>query len=70
MSLRTLPVTLVLHLKRFEHTGAAQGGKIDAYCQFPLELDVTPYLSSTLTGGQEAFVSLTVVCLFAYFDGL
>lgn len=36
--------------QRFEHTNLAGGGgtKIDTFVQFPLELDMTPYLSSTL----------------------
>lgn len=59
LSLRALPPTLVVHLKRFEHTSnSATSHKVDEFIQFPLELDVTPYLSAILcdqTLGDEAY---------------
>ncbi|GAA5885256.1 hypothetical protein JCM16303_005975 [Sporobolomyces ruberrimus] len=50
LSVTALPQVLCVQLKRFEHTNLAGGGgtKIDTFVQFPLELDMTPYLSSTL----------------------
>lgn len=67
MSLHTLPATLVFHLKRFEHSGggAAAGGKLDSFCQFSLELDVTNYLATSLASGEtEEYVSLTAFYWF------
>ncbi|GAA6062639.1 hypothetical protein JCM10212_003451 [Sporobolomyces blumeae] len=47
MSIKALPQVLYIQLKRFEHTSTA-GSKIDTYVRFPLELDMSPHLSSTL----------------------
>lgn len=38
-----LPVVLVFHLKRFEHTQESR--KISRFISFPLELDMSPYIS-------------------------
>ncbi|GAA5914703.1 UBP-type zinc finger domain-containing protein [Sporobolomyces salmoneus] len=51
LSITALPQVLCVQLKRFEHTALAGGGggaKIDTFVQFPLELDMTPYLSANL----------------------
>ncbi|GAA5932515.1 UBP-type zinc finger domain-containing protein [Sporobolomyces koalae] len=49
LSITTLPQILCIQLKRFEHTSLTSGGtKIDSFVQYPLELDMTPYLSSAL----------------------
>ncbi|GAA5950156.1 hypothetical protein JCM3765_004218 [Sporobolomyces pararoseus] len=51
LSITALPQVLCVQLKRFEHTSLAGGGggaKIDTFVQFPLELDMTPYLSSII----------------------
>ncbi|GAA6021024.1 hypothetical protein JCM11491_005969 [Sporobolomyces phaffii] len=50
LSVTALPQVLCVQLKRFEHTSLAGGGgsKIDSFVQFPLELDMTPYLSSSI----------------------
>ncbi len=49
LSLARLPPILVLHAKRFEHTGGtrATAKKLDTYLSFPLEdLDMAPYLTA------------------------
>ncbi|GAA5935309.1 hypothetical protein JCM1841_006703 [Sporobolomyces salmonicolor] len=47
LSIKALPPVLCIQLKRFEHTSAA-GSKIDSPVRFPLELDMAPFLSSTV----------------------
>lgn len=49
LSISRLPSVLVLHAKRFEHSGDARATakKLNTYLSFPLEgLDMVPYLSS------------------------
>ena len=49
MSIRRLPPILVMHAKRFEHSGGLRGSakKLDTYLRFPMEaLDMSPYLTS------------------------
>lgn len=49
MSVRKLPLVLCFHIKRFEHsTTRNTSRKVDRYMQFPLCLDMTPYLSSSI----------------------
>ncbi|XP_041022645.1 ubiquitin C-terminal hydrolase 22-like isoform X1 [Juglans microcarpa x Juglans regia] len=49
MSIKRLPLVLCLHIKRFEHSPVTKmSRKIDRYLQFPLSLDMTPYLSSSV----------------------
>ncbi|KAH8372122.1 hypothetical protein KR093_010113 [Drosophila rubida] len=43
-SLRTLPSVVSFHLKRFEHS-ALIDRKISSFIQFPVELDMTPFMS-------------------------
>lgn len=50
LSIRQLPPVLVLHAKRFEHSGGprAQARKLETFLSFPLEdLDLKPFLSSS-----------------------
>ncbi|KAK8660848.1 hypothetical protein V6N13_051756 [Hibiscus sabdariffa] len=50
MSIRRLPLVLCLHIKRVEHSLVRKmSRKIDQYLQFPFSLDMTPYLSSSIT---------------------
>ncbi|KAK9098590.1 hypothetical protein Syun_025635 [Stephania yunnanensis] len=49
MSIRKLPLVSCFHIKRFEHSSSRNmSRKIDRYLQFPLSLDMSPYLSSTI----------------------
>ncbi|KAK9100583.1 hypothetical protein Scep_024013 [Stephania cephalantha] len=49
MSIRKLPLVSCFHIKRFEHSSYRNmSRKIDRYLQFPLSLDMSPYLSSTI----------------------
>ncbi|GAV80074.1 UCH domain-containing protein/zf-UBP domain-containing protein [Cephalotus follicularis] len=49
MSIKRLPLVLCLHIKRFAHSAVRKmSRKIDQYLQFPLHLDITPYLSSSV----------------------
>ncbi|CAM8965954.1 unnamed protein product [Rhodiola kirilowii] len=49
MSLRKLPLVSCFHIKRFEHSSVRKmSRKIDRYLQFPLSLDMEPYLSSSI----------------------
>lgn len=49
MSIRRLPLVLCFHIKRFEHSWIKKmSRKIDKYLQFPVSLDTTPYLSSSV----------------------
>eukprot|EP00887_Chlorella_sp_A99_P003348 scaffold26.g3348.t1 len=52
LSLRRLPPLLVLHAKRFEHTGgflSDTAKKLDTYLAFPLaDLDMRPHLTSSV----------------------
>ncbi|KAE8654536.1 Ubiquitin carboxyl-terminal hydrolase 22 [Hibiscus syriacus] len=50
LSIRRLPLVLCLHIKRVEHSLVRKMlRKIDQYLQFPFSLDMTPYLSSSIT---------------------
>ncbi|GAA5846269.1 hypothetical protein JCM3766R1_002192, partial [Sporobolomyces carnicolor] len=63
LSITALPQVLCVQLKRFEHTALAGGGggaKIDTFVRFPLELDMTPFLSSTIDYPTLAAKSVTV----------
>ncbi|BGP19156.1 hypothetical protein JCM10213_006498 [Rhodosporidiobolus nylandii] len=46
LSLKTLPNVLCIQFKRFEHT--SQASKIDAPVQYPLKLDMAPFLSQNI----------------------
>ncbi|XP_037009655.2 ubiquitin carboxyl-terminal hydrolase 51 [Artibeus jamaicensis] len=46
LTMKKLPIVACFHLKRFEHLGK-QRRKINTFISFPLELDMTPFLSST-----------------------
>ncbi|XP_057968823.1 ubiquitin C-terminal hydrolase 22-like [Malania oleifera] len=49
MSIRKLPLVSCFHIKRFEHSSIRNmSRKVDRYLQFPLSLDMTPYLSSSI----------------------
>lgn len=49
MSIRKVPLVLCFHIKRFEHSSTRNmSRKVDRYVQFPLFLDVLPYLSSSI----------------------
>jgi len=45
LTLNKLPIVCCFHLKRFEHTNKARR-KIPTYIQFPVELDMSPFMSS------------------------
>lgn len=44
-SLRTLPSVASFHLKRFEHVSTLIGKKVSTFISFPVELDMTPFMS-------------------------
>ncbi|XP_003135158.1 ubiquitin carboxyl-terminal hydrolase 51 [Sus scrofa] len=46
LTMKKLPIVACFHIKRFEHVGK-QRRKINTFISFPLELDMTPFLSST-----------------------
>ncbi|GAA5864385.1 hypothetical protein JCM8547_005806 [Rhodosporidiobolus lusitaniae] len=46
LSLKSLPNVLCIQLKRFEHTSTSS--KLDAPVQYPLKLDMAPFLSSNI----------------------
>ncbi|KJE95416.1 ubiquitin carboxyl-terminal hydrolase [Capsaspora owczarzaki ATCC 30864] len=46
LTIKSLPVVVCCHLKRFEH--ATRSFKIDSYIEFPAHLDMSPYLSASL----------------------
>lgn len=49
MSIRKLPLVSCFHIKRFEHSPIRKmSRKVDRYLQFPLSLDMSPYLSSSI----------------------
>lgn len=49
MSIRKLPLVSCFHIKRFEHSSSRKmSRKVDRYLQFPLSLDMSPYLSSSI----------------------
>nr|XP_043622752.1 ubiquitin C-terminal hydrolase 22-like [Erigeron canadensis] len=49
MSIRKLPLVSCFHIKRFEHSSVRKmSRKVDRYLQFPLSLDMSPYLSSSI----------------------
>jgi len=49
MSIKKLPLVLCVHIKRFEHSPTRKmSRKIDRHVQFPLSLDMKPYLSSSI----------------------
>ncbi|XP_076958435.1 ubiquitin C-terminal hydrolase 22-like [Bidens hawaiensis] len=49
MSIKRLPLVLCLHVKRFEHSLVRKASrKIDRHLQFPFNLDMTPYVSSSI----------------------
>jgi ubiquitin carboxyl-terminal hydrolase 22/27/51 len=49
MSMRRLPLVLCFHIKRFEHSSTRNTSrKVDRYLQFPLSLDMAPYMSSSI----------------------
>ncbi|XP_028787962.1 ubiquitin C-terminal hydrolase 22-like [Neltuma alba] len=49
MSIRKLPLVSCFHIKRFEHSSTRKmSRKVDRYLQFPLSLDMSPYLSSSI----------------------
>lgn len=49
MSIRKLPLVSCFHIKRFEHSSVRKmSRKVDRYLQFPLSLDMAPYLSSSI----------------------
>lgn len=47
MSIRKVPLVLCFHIKRFDFT-RNQPKKLDRYVQFPLFLDLLPYMSSSI----------------------
>ncbi|KAF4347869.1 hypothetical protein G4B88_009950 [Cannabis sativa] len=49
MSIRKLPLVSCFHIKRFEHSSIRKTSrKVDRYLQFPISLDMAPYLSSSI----------------------
>lgn len=49
MSIRKLPLVSCFHIKRFEHSSVRKmSRKVDRYLQFPVSLDMAPYLSSSI----------------------
>nr|XP_010913339.1 ubiquitin C-terminal hydrolase 22 isoform X2 [Elaeis guineensis] len=49
MSIRKIPLVTCFHIKRFEHSLIRNmSRKVDRYLQFPLSLDMAPYLSSSI----------------------
>lgn len=44
LSMRTLPVVVSFHLKRFEHSSSVNK-KISTFISFPAELDMTPFMA-------------------------
>ncbi|KAK3039973.1 hypothetical protein RJ639_027163 [Escallonia herrerae] len=53
MSIRKLPLVSCFHIKRFEHSPVRKmSRKVDRYLQFPLSLDMAPYLSSSILRGR------------------
>lgn len=49
MSIRKLPLVSCFHIKIFEHSlSRKMSRKVDRYLQFPLSLDMSPYLSSSI----------------------
>lgn len=53
MSIRKLPLVSCFHIKRFEHSSLRKmSRKVDRYLQFPLSLDMAPYLSSSILRGR------------------
>lgn len=49
MSIRKLPLVSCFHIKRFEHSSVRKmSRKVDRYLQFPVSLDMSPYLSSSI----------------------
>ncbi|KAL5547740.1 hypothetical protein UlMin_002971 [Ulmus minor] len=49
MSIRKLPLVSCFHIKRFEHSSVRKmSRKVDRYLQFPISLDMAPYLSSSI----------------------
>ncbi|XP_031250506.1 ubiquitin C-terminal hydrolase 22-like [Pistacia vera] len=53
MSIRKLPLVSCFHIKRFEHSSVRKmSRKVDRYLQFPLSLNMTPYLSSSILRGR------------------
>lgn len=47
LTLKTLPIVVSIHLKRFEHTVDESGKKISTLISFPETLDMTPFMSDT-----------------------
>ncbi|CAJ1081188.1 ubiquitin carboxyl-terminal hydrolase 22-like [Xyrichtys novacula] len=46
LTMKKLPIVACFHLKRFEHSAKLRQ-KITTYVSFPLELDMTPFMSSS-----------------------
>jgi ubiquitin carboxyl-terminal hydrolase 22/27/51 len=52
LSLKTLPIIAVFHLKRFEHTALNRRKKIHSIVRFPEQIDLTPYTTAYCKAGQ------------------
>jgi len=60
LSLKTLPTVLSIHLKRFEHVGGAGNSrKIDVPIQFPNELDISPFTTTSVLRRRKAQVEIS-----------
>ena len=58
------PNVLTLHLKRFEFSSF--GRKIAKHVEFPVQLDLAPYMHSTAPGGDHRYVSGRRTWLFQF----
>ncbi|XP_007891727.1 ubiquitin carboxyl-terminal hydrolase 22 isoform X2 [Callorhinchus milii] len=60
LTMKKLPIVACFHLKRFEHSAKLRR-KITTYVSFPLELDMTPFMASSLCRAQnEQTISVAV----------
>jgi ubiquitin carboxyl-terminal hydrolase 22/27/51 len=54
LSLKTLPIVICFHLKRFKQGTLKQNStKIDTYIKYPFHIDMSPYLSATILSNRK-----------------
>lgn len=56
LTVHTLPVSMCFHFKRFKHTANSNSTKIETYIQFPLELDMTPFMSKYSSSSSDMLI--------------
>jgi ubiquitin carboxyl-terminal hydrolase 22/27/51 len=64
LSLKTLPIVICFHLKRFKQGTLKQNStKIDTYIKYPFHIDMSPYLSATIL---RYVIYNSIICIYRY----